>query len=917
MFTILKGFEGYHFNNDKGEWEFLSEHDWRFAKKFTPYQENGLPAMLPSKFIVVDEYEPEDLEETWELTKLLTSSPNLLAIRAKLAENVPMPVKRNRKTFNTEVTSRIVAIDVDSIPAFSGFDYKDLEATGKYVVSLFNKVQPEVFSLNTGFIIHASSSSGIKHGVRAHMFFEANEEVSQAQLKYYFSNVNKYSREVLGFDLADLAFYSGTQPHYFADPIFEGVKDPFEGVTRSLYVKGDILEFPAHMPAYQSRKAEVTRSDSKFFDMVEGTKFMSERVEETFEDLCEAEDGVFLRLIPKLYHRAWQDGVCINWLEKQLVKPLSKYIASNDKGRQIQDYINNGRKEALRAFIGEARRSVPENLLGVKVEKLEANEESLYLEMKDLPPEGTITFVKASLGTGKTTAVTKWIDEGKVQGRFLAVTNTRSLVSSNAEKFRSGMYTKSMDLLNFSMGQLPRMSTTIHSLHKFKNLADKIDFLFIDESDAVMSDLLFSPLIKQRRECIQTLHDIILHAKHVILSDGDISEETIEAYGRLVDFSKPINAVVHDRKMLKDASAFEFPDEKSIWVALKACLELGESCILVSDCSPDEINSNAITLREQTGCIVKEVHSASTEDEDIRAILDKTNDELKAQRIDALLCSPSVTSGVDFNYFENIFVITRTNNHTPNLRFQAARRDRGARSIFYYTSKQAEGFHAGSSNYLVEEGWLEQSQQIYAKRREQESMHYCNTFRYYLMAQGCKIKIMPDSWGALDSSEESYTLQKINAILESTAQYAPPRHNDAYLLKEYIVKYFHLDSTTDVDFQLAKDFVTKKPHKKAEFFHKLYKNFWPSIKQCNNKNIYPFIDAIQRNKSLFFLDTGKNANPKFAKMYLSQAGIPEPGNFEEIIDFYRTYCRLEGIEIPEEFLNDQEKTDRLEGQLEL
>ncbi|MFP9072388.1 hypothetical protein ACLI1Z_17860, partial [Enterococcus faecalis] len=79
-------------------------------------------------------------------------------------------------------------------------------------------------------------------------------------------------------------------------------------------------------------------------------------------------------------------------------------------------------------------------------------------------------------------------------------------------------------------------STTIHSLHKFKSFIGQIDTIFIDECDAVMNDLLFAPVVKQRRECIQVLRDILMTAKTVILSDGDISAETIEAYGSLIDF---------------------------------------------------------------------------------------------------------------------------------------------------------------------------------------------------------------------------------------------------------------------------------------------------------------------------------------------------------------------------------------------
>ncbi|MFP9202548.1 DEAD/DEAH box helicase family protein, partial [Enterococcus faecalis] len=164
--------------------------------------------------------------------------------------------------------------------------------------------------------------------------------------------------------------------------------------------------------------------------------------------------------------------------------------------------------------VNNSKREIPLNLKGVPLKKLEVDSppEVPYLKINIVPPKGHITFVKASLGTGKTTAVTKWLDAGVLPGNFLAVTNTRALVSSNAKKFSAGQYDKSVDMLNFKRGAIDRMSTTIHSLHKFKSFIGQIDTIFIDECDAVMNDLLFAPVVKQRRECIQVLRDILMTA---------------------------------------------------------------------------------------------------------------------------------------------------------------------------------------------------------------------------------------------------------------------------------------------------------------------------------------------------------------------------------------------------------------------
>lgn len=923
MFSLLSSFSGNYRDRNSDVYRFIEGESIKFCKVFTPDNPEGRLSGLPYKFIIHSTEDPKTLEEAYELTKFLARNPNLLAIRGVKVEGVPEPLHRNKETFNTNIPSSILVLDVDSLS--TNIPAQDLEGVGDFVISKLHEAMPEVFPEDLGYVIHASSSAGIKSGVRAHFLFEVDKPATQGQYKTLMQLLNSRSKSGI---LADTALYNRTQPHFFADPQFlGGMEDPFAKRSRVFMKKGSVVRRPLDLREYSSRSASISPADNQLFSLIEGLKEIPEDFEHDYELYIEAQGGLYVRRTPRLFHRALQTGVCLGWLAKQITPKLEKYVISKGKKRSARDYIENAKKAALQGFLDSSRREAPDTSRAVPIRDISMESPTKFLRLDQLPAKGSVTFVKASLGTGKTTAITNWIDKGMIDGRFLAITNTRSLVGSNALKFRSGMYNKQVDLLGFSTGVLPRMSTTIHSLHKFAKLAPTIKFLFIDEIDAVVNDLLFSPLIPNRGQCIQTLHDMIMFADHVVFADGDISSETIEVLGLLIDFNKPINKVVHERRMLADCRAHEFPDEGSVWAAIKGCLDIGDTALLVSDCSPDTLNEKGMALRNQTGCIVKEIHSGSTEDEDIKDILENTNDALREQKIDALLCSPSVTGGLDFSYFDSVFVITNTNNHTPNLRFQASRRDRGAKDIYYYTSRQTEGFDAGSEthkgaeehiskSYSIELGWVGESQKIYAERRERESRNFRNTFRYYLLAQGCRVHIHAGSWGVLESEKDEYMQQKIHAILESTANYSPERHNDAFLTKEHLVRYFHIEDMADITYEDVELFLSKKPHKRAEFFHKLYKDFWPAIKQCG-ESISPFVKAIEGNKSRFYLATGRNANPKFAKMYLTQAGISKPGEFDEIIDFYRTYCKIEGYDIPEEFLTEDERERRDESVLEL
>ena len=911
MFTIMQETsKGRRFNPATHRWEQPERK--LFAKIFDKEHPTGRASEMAWQFDVLGEVNPRDLDEAFSLIEDLSANPYHVVVRAKCTALSKTNMVRKKINFDTSVKSNIIAIDVDGIEDDGGHGLFDLEGRARHVIKLLNSVSEDMFPLDTGFIAHASSSAGIKPGIRMHMLLEADTLVSQGQLKYMFSSINESSRQKYGFDIADLAYYSSVQVHYFADPIFrDGIEDPFkvENMPRLVKVKGAKVRLPSTIPDYETTRGEFQESFNSLLDKISGIRGVtSERLEEAIQELEEADDGVYLRIIPRIYHLALAEALDLNWLERQLTPALEEYIATKNNERTIEEYFRNGRREALKAFVHNSKRIIPPGARGIVYSKIETDskETENFLKLKRLPPEDHLTFLKASLGTGKTTTVVNWLDSDKISGNFLAITNTRSLVSSNAKRFKSGQYDKGADMLNFKRGGINRMSTTIHSLHKFKNQVNNIDFVFIDEADSVMNDLLFSPVVKQRLQCRNVLAEILANAKYVILADGDISEETIEAYGGLINFSKEVSYYDHHRKMMQDVKAFEFPDEDSVWVAFETALTEGEKCIMVSDCGPDELNEKGITLRETTGCIVKEIHSASTEDVDIRRILDYTTKELINQAVDGLLCSPSVTSGVDFNYFDSVFVITRTPNQTPNLRFQALRRDRGAKSIYYFTDKSTNGFSAGSEQFEIDEGWLERTQHFYAKRRERECRQFQSTFRYYLLDQGASIEVFSEKWGKLKDCGESYIEQRVAAILSSTVEYSPPRHNDAYEAKLQCMRYYDVESLKDLTPEIVMAYVKDKPQKRAEFFSKIWDLFWDDIKKCNNLTVSPFVEALKKKKRDFFLRTGQSAAPKYARMYLSQMGIGKDMDTEQAVKWFRTYCQIQAVQVPVQFMTEEE-----------
>lgn len=899
--------------------------------------------IMPRFFNVVSMENPDDLKELFGILSYYQDNPEVALVRAK-PKNATKDIRRNSENFDCNVRTNILHMDVDSIPIekLEEIAQKNSKYTagsvigtnhpfdrpqcgiaqqGRLVRIVLSLLEPEMFPEDCGFIAKASGSAGVKSGVRLHMYMKSQSHVTNAQMKWLAYRINRKCKELYDFELLDTSVYDKVHLMYTAKPIFEDPSmDPFAETLRIEYVEGSELLLSDTMPEYQGM-ASYSLKDGHY-DYIEGIEgiqgYPSEFFEQRMDALRNAKDNVFMRHSISVYCSAVEEGVDIPWLDKEVTKILQSYKGLK---RSPKAYIQNAKEAALKIILSRSLRKVEgdivvsseshNNTMPIKDVPTDSSSKEKFLKINKLPPENTLSFVKASLGTGKTTTVQTWLSSGLFQGRFISITNTVSLVTGNAKKLHSGLYKNRDDFNKFCDGKIDRMTTTIHSLHRFYETIQQrgIDMLFIDECDAVMNDILFNDLIREKDKCIRTLQLILQEAKYVVLSDGDVSPETIEAYARLCDPVKPVVVYQHDRKMLEGATAIEMVDEQSIWSAMQGYLETGDKCLLVSDCSPDELNEKGMVLRAVTGKNIKEVHKNSTKDSDIQDILTVGNSALEYQNIDALLCSPSVTSGVDFNYFDCVFIITRDAGiHPPNLRFQALRRDRGAKHIFFYTDEKTQGFLAGSQNYDEKLGWLFRCRKIYAKRRENECQKYKSTFRMLLRDQGCNIQIDPSSWGSIESASDLYKQERISAILSSTESFQMKRHNDAFEIKQHIVKYYDLDSVEEVDEEYVIKWLDEKPHDRAAFFHKVQGVYWPTLEKCRY-SFDPFIKELNTNPSKWYQTTGLDTRTTYwrIKMYLAKMGIKEAGEFDHIISWYRTYCKIMGYQIPRYFMTEAEK----------
>jgi hypothetical protein len=591
-------------------------------------------------------------------------------------------------------------------------------------------------------------------------------------------------------------------------------------------------------------------------------------------------------------------------------------ILNTKRPGELDNYISQGIASAVSNIKACSVREVPLNCLGLPLTTIDGGSEPKFLNMTKYPPKDSVVFLKATLGTGKTYNIEQWLKNGHIEGNFLALTDTSALVESNTKRFSPARdFRTPKGRLDFATGKVQRLSGTLHSLYKIKDLTNSFDFLFIDEADSLMNNLLFATIISEEKRTviIEVLRELLQNTDRVVISDGDISEETVAQYVQLMQGSRDLYRVSHKRQNLKGVPAYKHVKESSLWGALQGHLELGDRCLMVSDSSPKVINEYLTAFnRILPSKIIKVVHSASTNDPEIRDIIDNTTVALRRQEVDALLCSPSITNGVDFNYFDVVFILTTSENHTPNMRFQAMMRERSPETIHYYFGLMRQ-FSTGFSGITIDKDFLPTARKAYAARREREYKTYVATFNYYLVDSGASVEVIDVPYDNPQEKvdKEEYLIERTLAILNAKEGDTQPRHNDAYIVQEKIKFFYDVEILTWDDVTC---FLKEKPDKCAEYFHKLYKDFGAEILTANTETL---LKALINKPSEFYLAVGESLygitgikGINKAKQILSRCGVRV--NALNLIEWYKKYCEYtDGVIAPLEFLEPKETINEL------
>lgn len=877
-----------------GEVIKIDERKQCFTKRYFGSVVERAGASNPKYFRLGETYDPPTLEDLYDLLTNLGDISTALVIRYKFKPEFKLDSLVSRRSENViAVPSRIIALDIDGIDLPERINPLDVLGQGEYVCGLLNSALPNLFPTGMGYLAQASSSAGFSGKIKLHLWLMNQDPLTQLQIKAVMAEVNKK----LELPLVDLALYSTVQPHYTAYPIFKGtLKDPFEGVERSKLCKGNVSLIPESYASFvQPVKVEAKEID-EYLSAIHGSLKMSDDLSLAVDKVMswKAEEEGLRKKVIACYHSAVQNQFDLESLGN-LLFPIVDMLRP---GKAL-DYIEQGKAAAVAHIKACSKRELPAMCMGTSLLEISGGNNSRFLNIEKHMPDNSLVFLKAALGTGKTHTIASWLNSGRITGKFLAITDTSALVESNAKRFGAGDYRYREDLIKFQTGELSRLSGTIHSLQKLENVACDFDFVFIDEADSVINNLLFASIIEENKriKIIEVLSEILRHSNVVILSDGDLSEETVMAYTSLSGGKKDLCRINHHRQNLAGVRAYKHRSKDSLWGALDAAIALGEKCLLVSDSSPDTLNTfYKVFERKYPSKRFEVIHADSKQDENVRDIVNFTTHALKRQRIDALLCSPSITNGVDFNYFNTVFVLTGSDSHTPNLRFQALMRERQPKEIHYYFTNH-KGHSTGYANADLDNGWISKYRKLLATRREKEFKTYIATFNYYLVNAGATVHVVDDPYSSPRSEEDdqAFLFERANAILKSTELFTPRRHNDAYEMKKLIKALYHLQDEPTLN-EILK-FLEEEPHKKAEFLHKIAEEYWELLMKNDPQALGK---ELKVSGYKFYLLTGCSLRTNPPRKILNQCGITPKCDIANVIKNYITYCHHFNLKIPKQ-----------------
>ncbi|AZV01925.1 hypothetical protein [Aeromonas phage Akh-2] len=889
---------------------------------------------------VVHQENPDSIKSAVKFLKKPHNNPELLMVVGQKKVGQETLVPRTKVAFDSHNAKfKLIAFDIDSWVDMSAPNPTDLEAVGKYIVSLLHSEFPTFFPETMGHIVLASSSAGISSGIRAHFYFINEQELTGGQVRFLIDQINGKLPGLL-----DNTTYSPARILITAPPVLNGLADPFSDKPRLYYTFGCSTTIPESIEAAleATEYEELNKNHLEILAKLEGVPVVGNpnintaiaQLPMNLQRKClsivdgKVTDNMYIKTVHTLYFDALQEGIDIQDFERNILTPMLRdYANRHGSAKKVKDYLHNGFRFAVARSIADVARNVSfpkENKWKHQIHDCEPSPHGKLVLPKSFPEKGKLSFLKASLGMGKTYSVRELQKAGKL-GAILAVTNRVTLVESIASAMDLDIYTQTGFEVN------PKgIATTIHSLYRVSERFMGIKgtkTLFIDESDSTIQELLDSAIIdaEKRDRILNALYSLLLQCDYVILADGDTSSETVEAYSTLIGNTKPTITYQSEVPTHLSSKVFEHKTEADIigHLLTNATSGLPMRILVVTDYGPKQIDelSYGISQHCQTMGVrqpnIVEIHAESKEDDDVRAIMDAPvpTKALVELSVDICITSPSMTSGVDFQrYFTHVYCITSSGLNSPAIRIQAICRERHPIYVHYWTSGDANGGIATPAKCLssFDKGMIGDLQTLFFLRKMREHNKYQFYIRYNMLKKSSKITILPPceenllEYKALAMYSEEHLNLYATKIYMSKNCTSTKRINNAKLIYKAVQ---HFSGIEDITIEHIVDFLEDNTLKKAEKAYRFMSvpGLWDELCQIMDAQLEAgwkktkFVDLCLVNLPKLYR-AGVSYNNKVPTLLFSTLGIgmDKFWNWEPAtaISNVEKYCSFNGLALP-------------------
>lgn len=297
------------------------------------------------------------------------------------------------------------------------------------------------------------------------------------------------------------------------------------------------------------------------------------------------------------------------------------------------------------------------------------HKENIYFLSKKYLPNYPVangaTFIKSPKGSGKTEFLANLIAQQK--GNILLIGHRRSLIKQMCDRLGLNCYlddgkpdeddaAKSIQIRNDNLKRQRRYGICLDSVNKIKKEIT-YDFVLIDESEQVLSHFLSETLDDKRNHVFQRFKHILSKSRNLYALDADldfISLHFLSKWYRASAENKNKKSRLIINQHVEDRGTLHIIEKRDQLIGdFHRAIGGGLKCYITSS-SKNFISQQLKTLQERfpkkkfiaiTSATVGKEGSGTTE------FLD--NPAAESKKYDAVLASPSVSTGVDISFPDN------------------------------------------------------------------------------------------------------------------------------------------------------------------------------------------------------------------------------------------------------------------------